>query len=62
MCADLPAHLPTHLQYYDIILGAGAEAKEGQRVAVHYDVKFRNVSGCACTQDRSTSVVYSSTM
>ena len=25
-------------------MGGGAEAKVGERVAVHYDVKFRNVT------------------
>ncbi len=29
---------PQGLKYYDIVSGAGAEAKVGQRVAVHYDV------------------------
>ncbi len=28
-------------RYYDIVPGAGQEAKVGARVAVHYDVKFR---------------------
>lgn len=26
-------------RYYDIVVGDGAEAKVGARVAVHYDVK-----------------------
>ncbi|KAJ9516634.1 hypothetical protein QJQ45_015184, partial [Haematococcus lacustris] len=35
---------PSGLKLYDIIEGTGAEVQTGQRVAVHYDVKFRNVT------------------
>eukprot|EP00882_Tetradesmus_deserticola_P005410 GHRQ01005693.1.p1 GENE.GHRQ01005693.1~~GHRQ01005693.1.p1 ORF type:complete len:239 (+),score=53.13 GHRQ01005693.1:48-764(+) len=35
---------PQGLKYYDITVGAGAEAKVGERVAIHYDVKFRNIT------------------
>eukprot|EP00195_Chlamydomonas_chlamydogama_P005727 CAMPEP_0202902694 /NCGR_PEP_ID=MMETSP1392-20130828/17006_1 /ASSEMBLY_ACC=CAM_ASM_000868 /TAXON_ID=225041 /ORGANISM="Chlamydomonas chlamydogama, Strain SAG 11-48b" /LENGTH=223 /DNA_ID=CAMNT_0049589501 /DNA_START=1 /DNA_END=672 /DNA_ORIENTATION=- len=35
---------PEGLKFYDIVAGSGAEAKVGARVAVHYDVKFRNVT------------------
>jgi hypothetical protein len=28
----------------DITVGSGAEAKVGERVAIHYDVKFRNIT------------------
>jgi FKBP-type peptidyl-prolyl cis-trans isomerase len=35
---------PEGLKYYDVIEGAGAEAKAGQRVAIHYDVRFRGVT------------------
>lgn len=32
------------LKYYDLVVGAGAEPKKGDRVAIHFDVKFRNVT------------------
>eukprot|EP00798_Chlamydomonas_sp_ICE-L_P022850 gene22850-30024_t len=32
------------LKFYDIVEGAGGEAVTGARVAIHYDVKFRNVT------------------
>lgn len=32
------------IKYYDIIEGGGAEARVGERVAVHYDIKWRNVT------------------
>eukprot|EP00775_Hariotina_reticulata_P010263 gene10263-10422_t len=35
---------PEGLKYYDITVGSGAEAKVGERVAIHYDVKFRNIT------------------
>eukprot|EP00879_Flechtneria_rotunda_P016058 GHRR01016796.1.p2 GENE.GHRR01016796.1~~GHRR01016796.1.p2 ORF type:complete len:194 (+),score=47.07 GHRR01016796.1:1180-1761(+) len=35
---------PEGLKYYDITTGGGPEARVGQRVAVHIDVKFRNVT------------------
>ncbi|KAG2454353.1 hypothetical protein HYH02_001378 [Chlamydomonas schloesseri] len=35
---------PEGLKYYDITEGGGAEAKVGSRVAVHYDVKWRNIT------------------
>lgn len=35
---------PSGIKLYDIIKGTGAEAAVGQRVAVHYDVKFRNIT------------------
>lgn len=35
---------PDGLKYYDLIPGTGAEAKVGQRVAIHFDVKFRNIT------------------
>lgn len=35
---------PDGLKFYDIVAGGGAEAKVGARVAVHYDVKYRNVT------------------
>ncbi|GIL92157.1 hypothetical protein Vretimale_12207 [Volvox reticuliferus] len=35
---------PMGLKYYDIEEGGGAEAKVGARVAVHYDIKFRNIT------------------
>jgi hypothetical protein len=31
-------------RYYDIEEGGGLEAKVGARVAVHYDIKFRNIT------------------
>lgn len=33
---------PDGLKYYDLTVGAGAEPKKGDRVAIHFDVKFRN--------------------
>lgn len=35
---------PEGLKYYDIVVGGGAEARVGERVAIHYDVKWRNVT------------------
>lgn len=35
---------PDGLKYYDVVDGDGPEAKLGQRIAVHYDVKYRNVT------------------
>lgn len=35
---------PDGLKYYDIVVGSGAEPKLGDRVAIHFDVKFRNVT------------------
>lgn len=35
---------PEGLKFYDITVGAGAEARPGQRVAVHIDVKWRNIT------------------
>ncbi|WIA08928.1 hypothetical protein OEZ86_011517 [Tetradesmus obliquus] len=35
---------PQGLKFYDITVGDGAEAKVGERVAIHYDVKFRNIT------------------
>ncbi|GAX75899.1 hypothetical protein CEUSTIGMA_g3342.t1 [Chlamydomonas eustigma] len=35
---------PDGLKYFDIVVGEGAVADVGERVAVHYDVKFRNVT------------------
>lgn len=35
---------PEGLKYYDITVGNGAEARAGQRVAVHIDVKWRNIT------------------
>ncbi|KAF6266824.1 hypothetical protein COO60DRAFT_15796 [Scenedesmus sp. NREL 46B-D3] len=35
---------PQGLKYYDITMGSGAEAKVGERVAIHFDVKFRNIT------------------
>eukprot|EP00878_Enallax_costatus_P005444 GHUV01005715.1.p1 GENE.GHUV01005715.1~~GHUV01005715.1.p1 ORF type:complete len:238 (+),score=61.20 GHUV01005715.1:112-825(+) len=35
---------PEGLKYYDITVGSGAEARAGQRVAVHIDVKWRNIT------------------
>ncbi|GIL49034.1 hypothetical protein Vafri_5516 [Volvox africanus] len=35
---------PMGLKYYDIEEGGGAEAKVGTRVAVHYDMKWRNIT------------------
>ncbi|KAG2492345.1 hypothetical protein HYH03_009293 [Edaphochlamys debaryana] len=35
---------PNGIKFYDIIDGTGAEAQEGARVAIHFDVKFRNVT------------------
>ncbi|PNW70762.1 hypothetical protein CHLRE_17g733250v5 [Chlamydomonas reinhardtii] len=32
------------IKYYDITEGGGAEARVGERVAVHYDVKWRNIT------------------
>jgi hypothetical protein len=33
-----------HVIAADITVGSGAEAKVGERVAIHYDVKFRNIT------------------
>lgn len=35
---------PQGIKFYDIEEGGGLEAKVGARVAVHYDIKFRNVT------------------
>ncbi|GLC42927.1 hypothetical protein PLESTF_001704800 [Pleodorina starrii] len=35
---------PMGLRYFDIEEGDGAEAKVGSRVAVHYDIKWRNIT------------------
>ncbi len=35
---------PQGLRFYDITVGGGAEARVGERVAIHYDVKFRNIT------------------
>lgn len=46
--SDMPVELKTQFippsRYYDIVVGEGAEAAVGARVAVHYDVKYRNVT------------------
>lgn len=34
----------TGLKYYDVIAGKGAEAKEGIRVVVHYEAKWKGVT------------------
>lgn len=35
---------PEGLKYFDIVVGSGAEAKEGARVAVHFDAKWRGIT------------------
>lgn len=35
---------PEGLRYYDMVEGAGAEAKVGQRVAIHFDLKFKSIT------------------
>lgn len=35
---------PNGLKYYDISVGTGPEAKEGSRVAVHFDAKWRGIT------------------
>lgn len=45
---------PDGLKLYDLVVGAGAEAKPGERVAIHYDVKFRN-GECLCQRAVATS-------
>lgn len=35
---------PSGLKYYDISVGTGPEAKEGSRVAVHFDAKWRGIT------------------
>ncbi|KXZ50717.1 hypothetical protein GPECTOR_15g401 [Gonium pectorale] len=35
---------PLGLKYYDFEEGGGAEARVGSRVAVHYDIKYRNIT------------------
>ncbi|KAG5584197.1 hypothetical protein H5410_044631 [Solanum commersonii] len=36
--------LPNGLKYYDLKVGAGAEAVKGSRVAIHYVAKWRNIT------------------
>ena len=31
---------------YDITVGGGKEAVKGDRVAIHYDIKYRNITVC----------------
>lgn len=35
---------PEGLKYYDLVVGTGAEPRQGDRIAIHFDVKFRNVT------------------
>ncbi|KAI8477222.1 MAG: hypothetical protein J3K34DRAFT_398719 [Monoraphidium minutum] len=35
---------PQGLKYYDLVAGTGAEPTVGQRVAIHFDVKYRGVT------------------
>ncbi len=34
----------THCRYYDIVEGKGALAREGERVVVHYEARWRGVT------------------
>lgn len=36
--------LPNGLKYYDLMVGNGAEAVQGSRVAVHYVAKWKNIT------------------
>jgi len=36
--------LPNGIKYYDVKVGTGLLAKEGERVAVHYDCKWRGIT------------------
>ncbi len=45
IASRIPCPRPSLLaRYYDIIPGGGAEARIGERVAVHYDLKWRNIT------------------
>ena len=52
VCSKKPAHISpyliakeaTYCRYYDVELGKGQEAKQGARVAVHYDAKWKGVT------------------
>ena len=41
---DLFKEGPSGLKYYDVVVGDGAEAKLGSRVAVHFDAKWKGVT------------------
>lgn len=31
-------------RYYDVMVGTGPEVKKGDRIAVHYDAKWKNIT------------------
>jgi hypothetical protein len=35
---------PQGLKYFDVIVGEGPEAKQGERIAVHFDAKYKNIT------------------
>lgn len=35
---------PNGIKYYDVIVGDGEEAREGSRVVVHFDAKFKGIT------------------
>jgi hypothetical protein len=39
-----PFTRPPAPRYYDLEVGTGAEATPGERIAIHYDVKFRGIT------------------
>lgn len=43
VCGIPPPSIHTH-RYYELAVGDGQEAKVGDRVAVHFDVRLRNIT------------------